>query len=113
MSSAAAATTGKKPFPGLAQAQRLGRSLMMPIAVLPAAALLARLGDNDMLGGAPETGADPAGLAQFSAMEWLQPMAEVIAAAGGALLDHICFLFANVVAIGFAKRSAGSYALPS
>lgn len=111
MSSAADTATGKKPFPGMAQLQRLGRSLMMPIAVLPAAALLARLGSNDMLGGAPETGADPAGLAQFSALEWLQPVSEVMGAAGGALLGNLGFLFAIGVAIGFAKRSDGSTAL--
>ena len=34
----------------LAVAQRIGRSLMLPIAVLPAAALLLRLGQPDLLG---------------------------------------------------------------
>jgi N-acetylglucosamine PTS system EIICBA or EIICB component len=111
MSTAAAAVTGKKPFPGLAQLQRLGRSLMMPIAVLPAAGLLARLGSNDMLGGAPETGADPAGLAQFDGLHWLQPVSEVMGAAGNALLGNLGFLFAIGVAIGFAKKSDGSTAL--
>src|SRR5688500_19055102 len=40
----------RKGFPGLAQLQRIGRSLMLPIASLPAAALLLRLGQDDMLG---------------------------------------------------------------
>lgn len=112
MSTASAtATSEKRPFPGLAQLQRLGRSLMMPIAVLPAAALLARLGSNDMLGGAPETGANPAGLAQFDGLHWLQPVSEVMGAAGNALLGNLGFLFAIGVAIGFAKKSDGSTAL--
>src|SRR5690625_214172 len=109
--STAQAASGNRQIPGLAQLQRLGRSLMMPIAVLPAAALLVRLGANDMLGGAPGTEADPAGLAQFSWLEWLQPVAEVMSAAGDALLGNLGFLFAIGVAIGFAKRSDGSTAL--
>ncbi len=93
--------------------QRIGRSLMLPIAVLPAAALLLRFGSNDMLGGAPGTVEEgmPAGLAQFSALEWLQPVAEVLAAAGGALFANLPILFALGVAIGYARKSDGSTAL--
>jgi hypothetical protein len=40
----------KRAIPGMAQLQRVGRSLMLPIASLPAAALLLRLGQPDMLG---------------------------------------------------------------
>lgn len=36
--------------PGFAQLQRLGRSLMLPIALLPAAGILLRLGQDDLLG---------------------------------------------------------------
>ena len=36
--------------PGFAQLQRLGKSLMLPIAVLPAAGILLRLGQPDLLG---------------------------------------------------------------
>ena len=35
---------------GLGVLQRLGRSLMLPIAALPVAAILLRLGQPDMLG---------------------------------------------------------------
>ncbi|MEV5831300.1 PTS transporter subunit EIIC [Spirillospora sp. NPDC052242] len=80
----------------LAVLQRIGRSLMLPIAVLPAAALLLRFGQADMLG------ADGLG--------W-DRVAEVFAAAGGALLDNLALLFAVGVAIGFAKKSDGSTAL--
>ena len=88
------AGTGRK-IPGLAQLQRIGRSLMLPIAALPAAGLLLRLGQPDLLGAIPgfETGA------------------AVIAAAGGALFDNLPLLFAVGVAIGFAKKADGSTAL--
>ena len=81
----------------LAVLQRIGRSLMLPIAVLPAAALLARLGSDDLLG--------PDGLG------W-DAVADVLGAAGNALLgDNLAFLFAIGVAIGFARKADGSTAL--
>ncbi|MFB9777175.1 PTS transporter subunit EIIC [Brevibacterium otitidis] len=95
------ATKKKRGIPGFVQLQRVGRSLMLPIAVLPAAALLMRFGQPDMLG------AD--GLAQYAS--WLQPVAEVFAAAGSALFDNLALIFAVGVAIGFAKRADGSTAL--
>jgi PTS system N-acetylglucosamine-specific IIC component len=68
---------------------------MLPIAALPAAGLLLRLGQPDLLGAIPgfETGA------------------AVIASAGGALFDNLALLFAVGVAIGFAKKADGSTAL--
>ncbi|NAZ86395.1 PTS transporter subunit EIIC [Kineococcus indalonis] len=69
---------------------------MLPIAALPAAAILLRLGQADMLG------ADGLG--------W-DGLAGVLAAAGGALFDNLPLLFAVGVAIGFAKKSDGSTAL--
>ena len=91
----------KRQIPGFAQLQRVGRSLMLPIAVLPAAALLQRFGQPDMLG------AD--GLAQFAG--WLQPVADTLGAAGSALFDNLPIIFAVGVAIGFAKKADGSTAL--
>lgn len=82
-------------------AQRLGRSLMLPIATLPAAGLLLRLGQADMLG------AD--GLAAHVA--WIQPVADVLAAAGNAVFDNLPLIFAVGVAIGFARKSDGSTAI--
>src|SRR5690606_40058479 len=41
---------GKRKGKSLAGLQRFGRSLMLPIATLPAAGLLLRLGQDDMLG---------------------------------------------------------------
>ena len=69
--SAEAPKKRRKAIPGFAQLQRVGRSLMLPIAVLPAAALLMRFGQPDMLGAE--------GLGQFA--DWLLPVATVFAAA--------------------------------
>jgi N-acetylglucosamine PTS system EIICBA or EIICB component len=100
--SATAPTTGeKRGFPGLAQLQRLGRSLMLPIASLPVAALLLRFGQPDMLG---EDGLG-------SVFPWLDPVAAVIGAAGGALFANLPLIFAVGVAFGFARKSDGSTAL--
>ena len=56
--------------------QSVGRSLMLPIAVLPAAALLLRLGQDDLLG-----------------LPWM-------AAAGQAVFDNLPLLFALGIAVG-------------
>ncbi|MFF1531197.1 PTS transporter subunit EIIC [Cellulomonas sp. NPDC058312] len=93
--------TPKRGIPGLAQLQRVGRSLMLPIASLPAAALLLRLGQADMLG-ADGLGANA---------DWLLPVADVLAAAGNALLGNLPLLFALGVAIGYARKSDGSTGL--
>ena len=84
-------------IPGFAQLQRLGKSLMLPIAVLPAAGILLRLGQDDLLGGitAPVIG----------------PFFDAMSAAGGAVFDNLPLLFAVGVAIGFAKKADGSTAL--
>ncbi|ATL83204.1 phosphotransferase system IIC component [Streptomyces malaysiensis subsp. malaysiensis] len=82
----------------MAALQRIGRSLMLPVAVLPAAALLVRLGNTDMLG-RPE----------FPA--FLTKIASFMAAGGNAILDNMPLLFAVGIAIGFAKKSDGSTAL--
>ena len=43
--------------------QSVGKALMLPVAVLPAAAILLRFGANDLLGDTNNNG--PAGLAGF------------------------------------------------
>lgn len=84
-------------IPGFAQLQRLGKSLMLPIAVLPAAGILLRLGQDDLLGKikAPVIG----------------PFFQAMSAAGGALFTNLALLFAVGVAIGFARKADGSTAL--
>ncbi|MFE2097251.1 MULTISPECIES: PTS transporter subunit EIIC [unclassified Streptomyces] len=96
--SAAPAAEKKKGAGAMAVLQRIGRSLMLPVAVLPAAALLVRLGNTDMLG-------DP----NYPA--FLTKIASFMAAGGNAILDNMALLFAVGIAIGFAKKSDGSTAL--
>ena len=62
----------KSIFDGM---QKLGRALMLPIAVLPVAALLLRLGQDDLLG------------------------VQAVAAAGGAIFSNLGILFAIGVAV--------------
>jgi N-acetylglucosamine PTS system EIICBA or EIICB component len=70
---------------------------MLPIAVLPAAGILLRLGQDDLLGRieAPVIG----------------PFFAAMSAAGGALFANLALLFAVGVAIGFARKADGSTAL--
>ncbi|WP_295830254.1 PTS transporter subunit EIIC [uncultured Microbacterium sp.] len=92
-----AATRRRRGIPGFAQMQRLGKSLMLPIAVLPAAGILLRLGQPDLLG-------------QID-LPVIGPFFQAMSAAGGALFDNLALLFAVGVAIGFAKKADGSTAL--
>ncbi|EGL83918.1 PTS system, N-acetylglucosamine-specific IIBC subunit [Caldalkalibacillus thermarum TA2.A1] len=71
----------------LAFLQRIGRALMLPVAVLPAAALLLRLGQEDLLN------------------------IPFMAAAGDAIFANLALIFAIGVAIGLAKDGHGSAAL--
>jgi PTS system N-acetylglucosamine-specific IIC component len=95
MTTSATTSPSAKSRPGLAGLQRLGRSLMLPIAALPAAGLLLRAGQADLLG-------------RWSAME---STASVISAAGGALFTNLPLIFAVGIAIGWAKKADGSTAL--
>jgi len=80
----------------LAPLQKFGRSLMLPIAALPVAALLLRLGQPDLLG--------------VDGLGW-EKIAAVIGAAGNAIFSNLPLLFALGVAIGMAKKADGSTAL--
>jgi PTS system N-acetylglucosamine-specific IIC component len=67
--------------------QPLGRALMLPIAVLPIAAILLRLGQSDMLD------------------------IPFVAAAGNAIFSNLGLLFAAGVAVGLARENHGAAAL--
>lgn len=67
--------------------QQLGRALMLPIAVLPVAGLLLRLGQPDLLGIA------------------------LMAQAGDAIFSNLALIFAIGVAVGFAKENNGTAGL--
>lgn len=84
-------------LPGFAQLQRLGKSLMLPIALLPVAGLLLRLGQEDLLG-------------QFNPPV-LGALFDSMSAAGGAIFANLPLFFAVGVAIGFARKADGSTAL--
>ncbi|MES9508530.1 PTS transporter subunit EIIC [Streptomyces sp. NPDC000609] len=94
----APAVAKKKGAGVMSVMQRIGRSLMLPVAVLPAAALLVRLGHDDMLGRASFPG-------------FITKIAGFMDAGGNAILDNMALLFAVGIAIGFAKKSDGSTAL--
>ncbi|MEW2044440.1 PTS transporter subunit EIIC [Streptomyces sp. NBC_00377] len=98
MSTATAPTAApqKRWGSGLLQGlQKVGRSLQLPIAVLPAAGLLLRLGQSDVQ----------------EKLHLPDKVTAVFATAGGAIFDNLPMLFCIGVAIGFAKKSDGSTAL--
>ena len=74
----------RKLFPAI---QKLGRSLMLPIAVLPVAGLLLRLGQPDLLD------------------------LPFVAAAGNAVFANLGLLFAMGVAVGLARGNNGAAGL--
>ena len=93
----ASAAPAKKRGSGLFQGlQKVGRSLQLPIAVLPAAGILLRLGQADVFG--------------KDGLGW-DKVATVFATAGDAVFANLPLLFCIGVAIGFAKKSDGSTAL--
>ncbi|MDD9382368.1 PTS transporter subunit EIIC [Streptomyces sp. ZAF1911] len=98
--SSAAAVPQQKWWNGLFQGlQKMGRSLQLPIAVLPAAGILNRFGQDDVFG--------------KDGLGWTN-VAKIMAAAGGALLNAdigLPLLFCIGVAIGMAKKADGSTAL--
>ena len=67
--------------------QRLGRALMLPIAILPIAGLLLRLGDTDLLNIA------------------------IIHDAGQAIFTNLAMIFAIGIAVGFARDNNGTAGL--
>jgi PTS system N-acetylglucosamine-specific IIC component len=71
----------------IAKLQPMGRALMLPIAVLPVAALLLRIGQADLLD------------------------VPAIAAAGDAIFSNLGLLFAIGVAVGLAKENHGAAGL--
>jgi N-acetylglucosamine PTS system EIICBA or EIICB component len=71
--------------------QKIGRSLMTPIAVMPAAAILLRIGNIDFTKYA------------WSNNAFMLHLANVFAKGAGAIFDNMPLIFAIGVAIGFAE----------
>ncbi len=82
--------------------QPLGRALMLPIAVLPVAALLLRIGQPDLLG-APALAAMTHGVSLT--------VANTFGAAGGAIFGSLGLIFAIGVAVGLARENHGAAGL--
>ena len=78
--------------------QPLGRALMLPIAVLPVAAILLRLGQADIW--------DAVGAGQN-----VHTVLPFIAAAGNAVFSNLGLLFAIGVAVGLARENHGASGL--
>ena len=75
--------------------QNLGRSLMLPVAVLPAAAIIVGIGNA------------------LNALHALPQVAQFFVAIGTTILEQLGILFAIGVAIGMAKKNDGAVALAS
>ena len=88
--------------------QRIGKSLMLPIAVLPAAGILLRLGQPDLLGGIGESGPE-VGDGPFSILSY----------AGGAIagstltLDHAVRFAVQQVGLDLPQAIAAASATPA
>ncbi|HYE83360.1 MAG TPA: N-acetylglucosamine-specific PTS transporter subunit IIBC [Clostridia bacterium] len=72
---------------GFGKLQRLGKAMMLPVAVLPAAALLLRLGQPDVFN------------------------IPFMAKAGGAVFDNLALIFAIGIAVGWAHDNGGAAGL--
>lgn len=75
--------------------QKVGRSLMLPVALLPAAGILLAFGDAMQ---------NPDMIARFAFLDtaWIALMAELMQEAGGVIFGNLALLFAVGVAIGLA-----------
>lgn len=79
----------QKPRQHIARLRRLGQGLALPIAAMPTAGLLLRLGQDDLLGRLPA----------------LRQAAAVLSQAGAAVLDNLPLLFALGVALGLNRST--------
>ncbi|BAC13838.1 PTS system, glucose-specific enzyme II, A component [Oceanobacillus iheyensis HTE831] len=83
--------------------QKIGKALMLPVALLPVAGLLLGLGNavqqNTVLEYLP-----------FLHMEWIQLIATVMEDAGGIIFDNLPLIFAIGVSIGLASDGAAGLA---
>ncbi|HDB4715059.1 TPA: PTS transporter subunit EIIC, partial [Staphylococcus aureus] len=73
--------------------QNLGRSLMLPVAILPAAAIIAGIGNT------------------LNALHATPKIAMFFTTVGTTILEQLGILFAIGVAIGMAKKNDGAVAL--
>lgn len=86
------------------QLQKIGKSFMLPIAILPAAGLL--LGIGGALSNANTIKAYP-----FLDIPFLQAIFKIMSAAGNVVFTYLSLLLCIGLAIGFAKKDKGTAAL--
>lgn len=78
--------------------QRIGKSLVLPIAALPIAGIMLRLGQADVI-------------EALSFLPFLENILPYFGAAGGAIFDNLAMLFALGVAVGLSDDQNGASAL--
>lgn len=83
--------------------QKIGKALMLPVALLPAAGLL--LGIGNAIGQENMIDALP-----FLKADWIQLVGNVMEDAGGIIFSNLALLFAAGVAIGLAKDGVAALA---
>lgn len=81
-------TAARAPKSGAGFLRRLGEGLALPVAALPAAGLLLRIGQDDLLGG----------------ISAIAPAAAVVSAVGGAVLGYLPLLFAVGAVFGLQRE---------
>ena len=88
--------------------QRVGRSFMLPIALLPAAGLLLGIGSSFT----NQTTLDTYGLSAFIYPGgWVYTALDIMKMCGKAVFDNLALLFAMGVAIGMARKEKAVAAL--
>lgn len=91
------------------QLQKLGKALMLPVAVLPICGIFMGLGY--LLCPAYMMGSDVAGELGYATSGAAYSIGFFLIKAGGALIDNMAILFAVGVAVGLAKESDGTAGL--
>lgn len=84
--------------------QRLGKSLMLPVACLPIAGILMGIGYLLAPGAMGATGV-------YTTAPWMVTLGTFLIDAGGALINNMAILFAIGVAVGMANERDGASAL--
>lgn len=86
------------------QLQAIGKSFMLPIAILPAAGLL--LGIGGALSNVNTIAAYP-----FLDIDWLQAIFSIMSSAGNAVFGNLSLILGVGLAVGLAKKDKGTAAL--
>ncbi|GMA42201.1 PTS glucose transporter subunit IIBC [Mobilicoccus caccae] len=97
MATTSESSTSMRKGPNLTGLIRFGTSLMLPIALLPAAGLLLRIGQDDLLG--------------WISTPVIGPFFDAMTAAGDSLFVNLGFLFAVGIAIGMARQADATIGL--